>query len=111
MVLTRNRRAKKEKWTGCNWIVFNGVFTINHVKGLQSRDPDLKILHPRLLGSKRGPVSAPVQTSNILKAICRLMKLLQSAGFAAGAFDAQMLMECDLFPFIRPRRFLFTKMI
>ena len=49
-----------------------------------------------LLGSLRGPVSAPVQTSNQLEAIRRLMELLQSAGFAAGAFDAQVLLECDL---------------
>ena len=64
-----NRRAKKEKWTGGNWIVLNGVFTIYHLKCLLLSDPDLKVLHPRLLKSLRGPVSAPVQTSNILEAI------------------------------------------
>ena len=39
------------------------------------------------------------------------MELLQSAGFTAGAFDAQVLLECDLDRVIQAGRSLFTKLI
>ena len=76
-----------------------------------SSDPALKIMKPKLIGSLRGPISAPIQTSNLLDAIRRLMELLQSAGFAAGDFDAQTLLECDHDQVIQAGRALFAKLV
>ena len=70
-------------------------FHQKELKMLLSGDPVLKIIEPKLIGSLQGPVSAPTKTPNQLEAIRRLMNLLKEAGFTAGAFDAQKLLECD----------------
>ena len=81
------------------------------LKDLLSSDPVLKILKPKLIGSLRGPISAPIPTPNQLEAIRRLMELLQNAGFTAGAFDAQVLLECDHDRVIQAGRSLFSKLV
>ena len=80
-------------------------------KGLLLSDPGLENLKPKILGSLRGPISSSLQTSNQLEAIRRLMEQLQSAEFAAGAFDAQMLLGYDLDRVIQAGRSLFTKLV
>ena len=85
-----DRETKIEGWKldqlewGYHW---------KQLKELLIRDPVLKILKPKLIGSLQGPILAPIATSNQLEAIRHLMNLLQEAGFAAGAFDAQILLE------------------
>ena len=74
-------------------------------------DPVLKILKPKLIGSLQGPVTAPIETTNQLEAIRRVMKLLQEAGFIAGEFDAQKLLECDHDQVINAGKSLFEKLI
>lgn len=68
-------------------------------------------MKPKLIRSLRGPILAPTPTSNLLDAIRRLMELLQSAGFAAGDFDAQTLLECDHDQVIQAGRALFAKLV
>ena len=68
-------------------------------------------MKPKLIGSLQGPVSAPTETPNQLEAIRRLMKLLKEAGFTAGAFDAQALLECDHDQVIKVGRSLFEKLV
>ena len=77
---------------------------------LLASDPVLMILKPELIGSLRGPISAPIATANQLEAIRRLTTILQDDGFAAGAFDAQELLECDSNQVIHASRSLFAKL-
>ena len=76
-----------------------------------SSDPVLRILKPTLIGSLTVPVSSPVTPSNQLEAIRSLMKLLEDAGYIAGSFDAQLLMECHHDQVIRAGKSLFEKLI
>ena len=86
-------------------------FHQKELKTLLSSDPVLKILKPKLIGLLQGPVSAPVETPNQLEAIRRLLKLLKEAGFTAGAFDAQILLDCDHDQVIKAGRSLFEALI
>ena len=45
-----------------------------------SSDPVLKTIKPKLIGSLRGPISAPKSFPNVLKAHRRLIILLTEAG-------------------------------
>ena len=83
-----DRKTREQVWKNSN-----GVSTRDNA--LLLCDPVLKILKPKLMGSLQGPVTAPIETANQLEAIRRVMKLLQEAGFIAGEFDAQILLECD----------------
>ncbi|KAE8983061.1 hypothetical protein PR001_g23200 [Phytophthora rubi] len=50
-------------------------------------DPVMRIMELKLLGSLTGPVQAPSSTANKLDAAMELLRLLEKAGFTAGAFD------------------------
>ena len=68
-------------------------YPLQKLKKLLSSDPVLKTIKPKLTGSLRGPISAPKPTPNVLEALRRLIKLLTEAGFTAGTFNAQTLLE------------------
>ena len=86
-------------------------FYWKELEKLLSSNPVLNILKPTLIGSLTGPVSAPVTPSNQLEAIRSLMKLLEDAGYIAGSFDAQLLLECHHDKVIRAGKLLFEKLI
>ena len=65
-------------------------------KKLLSSDPVLKIMEVQLIVLLRVPRSTHVSQSNMLEAIRGLMQLLQDAGFAAGSFNANAILERDL---------------
>ena len=54
----------------------------------------IKTLNHKLIKSLRESVSAPSATGNKMKAIRRLIHLLQDAGFTSGVFDAHNLLDC-----------------
>ena len=86
-----DRRSKNK---GTSMEELERCFHQRELNALLIRDPVLKILKPKLIGSLQGPVTAPIETTNQLEAIRHVMKLLQEAGFIAGEFDAQKLLEC-----------------
>ena len=65
------------------------------LKKLLSSDPVLNPIKSKLKGSLRGPISALKPTLNVLEALRRLINLLTEAGFTAGTFNAQTLLECN----------------
>ena len=70
-------------------------YHLKELKKLLSSDPVLKTIKTRLTGSLRGPISAPKPTRNVLEALRRPINLLKEAGFTAGTFNAQTLLECN----------------
>ena len=56
-------------------------------------------------------MTASIEIANQLKAIRRVMKLLQESGYIAGEFDAQKLLECDHDQVINVGKSLFVKLI
>ena len=82
----------------------------NELRKLLSSDPLLKILKTKLIRLPRGPVSAPMETSNQLEAILRLMKQLD-AEFSAEDFNTQTLLEYNNFQVIHAGRSLFVKLV
>uniref|UniRef100_A0AAV1VN59 Uncharacterized protein n=1 Tax=Peronospora matthiolae TaxID=2874970 RepID=A0AAV1VN59_9STRA len=68
---------------------------LKKLKKLLSSDPVLKTIKPKLTGSLRGPITVPKPTSNVLEALRRLINLLTEAGFTAGTFYAQTLIESN----------------
>ena len=103
-----DRRSKNK---GTSMEELERCFHQRELNALLIRDPVLKILKPKLIGSLQGPVTAPIETTNQLEAIRRIMKLLQEAGFIAGEFDAQKLLECDHDQVINAGKSLFEKLI
>ena len=103
--------AEKEEKGSWQLDQLEQCFYWKELKKLLSSDPVLKILKPTLIGSLTGPVSAPVTPSNQLEAIRSLMKLLEDAGYIAGSFDAQLLLECHHDQVIRAGKSLFEKLI
>ena len=65
------------------------------LKNLLLSDPVLKILKPKLIGEIQGPISLPKAAANTLEGITAITRLLQEAGYVAGAFDASELLECE----------------
>jgi hypothetical protein len=59
-------------------------------------NPVLRIMQLELIGSLTGPVQAPLSTTNKLDAVMDLLRLLEEAGFTAGAFDADDLFRLEL---------------
>ena len=81
------------------------------LKELLIHDPVLKILKPKLIGSLQGKITAPIASANQLEAIRCLMALLQGVGFTAGAFDAQVLLECSVDQVLQASRSLYAKLL
>ncbi|CAI5729121.1 unnamed protein product [Peronospora effusa] len=104
--------AHEEDKTG-GWLLdqIEWCFHWKALKDLLSSDPVLMILKPKLIGSLRRPISAPIPTPNQLEAIRRLMELLQNDGFTTGAFDAKVLLECDHDRVIQEGRSPFSKLV
>ena len=65
------------------------------LKNLLSSDLVLQILKPKLVGEIQGPISPPTVTTNPLDGINAIIQLLYDAGYVAGVFDANKLLECD----------------
>ena len=70
-------------------------YHLKELKKLLSSDPVLKTIKPKLTGSLRGPITAPKPTPNVLEALRSLINLPTEAGFTAGTFNAQTLLECN----------------
>ena len=70
-------------------------YHLQELNKLLTDDPVLKKMKPKLIGSLRGPISAPKPTPNVLEALHRLINLLNEAGFTAGSFNAKTLLECN----------------
>ena len=66
------------------------------LQALLSTDPVLTILESALIGPIRGPIMAPRAATSNMEAVQRLIQILQGAGFVPGAFDTQVLLDCDL---------------
>ena len=81
------------------------------LQNLLRKDPVLKILKPELIRPLRGPATEPKVSTDKLEAIQRLIQLLQEAGFVPGAFDAQVLLDCDLNQVITASRSLFKMLV
>jgi hypothetical protein len=58
-------------------------------------NPVLRIMQLELIGSLHGPVQPPSSTTNKLDAAMDLLRLLEEAGFTAGAFDADDLFRLE----------------
>ena len=70
----------------------------NHWKKLNnllSSDPVLRILKPKLIGGIQSPLHSPAVASDMLEEINGITRLLQDAGFVAGVFDENKMLECD----------------
>ena len=78
---------------------------------LLSGDPVLKILKPKLIGEIQGPISPPKMATNAVEGISATIQLLQEAGYVAGAFDTNELLECDQDQVIHACRSLYDKLI
>ena len=87
-----DREVKFEDWR------FNEIsrgYHLKELKKLMSIDPVLKTIKPKLTGVLRGMISAHKPTINVLEALRSLINLLTEAGFTAGTFNAQTLLECS----------------
>uniref|UniRef100_A0AAV1VBJ4 Uncharacterized protein n=1 Tax=Peronospora matthiolae TaxID=2874970 RepID=A0AAV1VBJ4_9STRA len=80
------------------------------LKNLLSSDPVLQILKPKLIGEIQGPISPPKVTTNPLDGINAIIQLLHDAGYVAGVFDANKLLECDQDQVIHTCRLLYNKL-
>ena len=87
-----DREVKFEDW---QFDDLSREYHLKELKKLLSSDPVLKTIKPKLTGSLRGPITAPKPTPNMLEALRRLINLLTEAGFMAGTFNAQTLLECN----------------
>ena len=58
-------------------------------------EPVVRILKPKLIGGIQGPVPPPAVASNILEKKNGIMRLLHDAGFVAGVFVANKMLECN----------------
>ena len=70
-------------------------YRLQDLKKLLSSDRVLKIIKPKLTGSLRRPISAPKLILDVLEAPPRRIKLLTEAEWAAGTFNALILLECN----------------
>ena len=86
-------------------------FHWTQLQTLLSTDPVLTILEPELIGRIRGPAIAPQAVTIKMGAVQSLIELLQGAGFVLGAFDVQVLLECDLDQVMTVSRSLFKAMV
>ena len=96
---TMDRDAKSVdcdvKFEGWQFDDLSREYHLKVPKKLLSSDPVLKTIKPKLTGSLRGPITAHKPTPNVLKALRRLINLLTEAGFTAGTFNAQTIIECS----------------
>ena len=70
----------------------------------------LQILKPKLIGEFQGPISPPTVTTNPLDGINEIIQLLHDAGYVAGVFDANKLLECYQDQVIHACRSLYNKL-
>ena len=81
------------------------------LEDLLSNDPVLRILDPKLLGELQGPISCAKVATNAVEGISAIIQMLQDAGYVAGAFDANQLLECDQDQVIHACRSLYDMLI
>ena len=86
-------------------------FHWKELEDLLSNDPVLRILDPKLLGELQGPISCAKVATNAVEGISAIIQMLQDAGYVAGAFDANQLLECDQDQVIYACRSLYDKLI
>ncbi|EGZ05509.1 hypothetical protein PHYSODRAFT_534049, partial [Phytophthora sojae] len=70
-----------------------------HLKELRDflrQDPVMVTVRPEQIDDPKGPISPPRATDNKLTAVKNLLRLLEEAGFVAGAFEANDLFDQDL---------------
>ena len=70
----------------------------------------LQILKPKLVRVIQGSISPPTVTTNPLGGINAIVQLLHDAGYAAGVFDANKLLECDQDQVTHACRSLYNKL-
>uniref|UniRef100_A0AAV1TUP4 Uncharacterized protein n=1 Tax=Peronospora matthiolae TaxID=2874970 RepID=A0AAV1TUP4_9STRA len=81
------------------------------LKNLLSSDFLQRILNPKLIEETQGPISRPKVATNAVEGISAIIQLLQDAGYVAGAFDANELLERDQDQVIHACRSLYDKLI
>lgn len=87
--------SNEEKMESEKWAQLSKQFHMKILTMFSASDPVLKILKSTLIGSLRGPVSAPKPATDNLEAIRRITKLLREADFTPGAFDTHAVLDCD----------------
>ena len=70
----------------------------------------LLILKLKLIGGIQGPIPPPAVASNLLDEINGIIRLLHDAGFAAGVFDANKMLQCDQDQVTHAYRSLYDKL-
>ena len=98
------------KFVDCRFNDLIRVYHSQELKRLLSSDPVIKSIKLKMTGSLRGPITAPKPTPNVLEALRRLISLLTEAGFTAGTFNAQTLLECNHDRLIAAGQSLFMKL-
>ena len=81
------------------------------LKNLLSSDPVLRTLNSKLIGEIQGLIFRTKVATNAVEGISAIIQLLQDAGYVAGAFDANGLLECDQDQVIHACRYLCDKLI
>ena len=70
----------------------------------------LQILKPKLVGEIQGTIFPPTVTTNPLDGINAIIQLLYDAGYVAGVFDGNKLLECDQDQVTHACRSLYNKL-
>uniref|UniRef100_A0AAV1VEF5 Uncharacterized protein n=1 Tax=Peronospora matthiolae TaxID=2874970 RepID=A0AAV1VEF5_9STRA len=83
------------KLEGCQLDQMAQGFHWKALKILLSSDPVLRILNPKLIGDIQGPISRSKVATNAVEGISAIIQLLEDAGYVAGEFDTNELLECD----------------
>uniref|UniRef100_A0AAV1T4S6 Uncharacterized protein n=1 Tax=Peronospora matthiolae TaxID=2874970 RepID=A0AAV1T4S6_9STRA len=86
-------------------------FHYKALKNQPSSSPVLRILNSKLHGEMQGPMSRPKVATNAVEGISAIIQLLQDAGYVAGAFDANEMLECDQDQVIHACRSLYDNLM
>ena len=70
----------------------------------------LRILKPKLIRGIKGPIPLPAVASDMLEEINGVTRLLDDAGFVAGVFNANKILECDQDQVTHAYRSLYDKL-
>ena len=70
-------------------------YDLKKLNNLLSSDSVFWILKLKLIGGIQIPIPPPAVASDMLEDINGIIRLLYDAGFVAGVFDANEILECD----------------
>ncbi|KAE8878607.1 hypothetical protein PF003_g37290 [Phytophthora fragariae] len=94
-------RDEPETWTNAQLEQFEDALERKKLQAFLVEDSVMKIMRLKIVGTLRGPVTAPVVTTDKLDAIKMLMHLLKEAGIVQGAFEVNELFDRDVSDIMR----------